>query len=130
LLDRFDLRVHVGRPATDQLLGSAGGEPSWVVRERVLEARCRAQRRGHGPNSTLTVATLDEVAPLTADARAIMRSELDQGRLSGRGLHRVRRVARTLADLRGAEEVEAGDLVTALQLRVDVLAPPSRVVAS
>ena len=42
------------------------------------------------------------VAPLTADARALLRIEIERGRLTGRGYHRIRRVARTIADLGGA----------------------------
>jgi magnesium chelatase family protein len=53
----------------------------------------------------------------------LLRNELERGRLSGRGLHRVRRVARTLADLDGDHEViDDGAIATALQLRVDVAA--------
>lgn len=121
LLDRFDLRVWVGRPATDQLLDDRPGESTAVVRERVLAARAIAEARGFGANSTLSGSELDEVAPLDAEARAIVRRELDRGRLSGRGLHRVRRVARTIADLRGAVEVGAGDVVLALELRIDLV---------
>lgn len=123
LLDRFDLRVWVGRPSPEQLLDDRPGESSSVVRERVLAARERAVARGHGPNSTLSGAALDEVAPLSAEALAIVRSELDRGRLSGRGLHRVRRVARTIADLRGGGEVIGVDeVLLALQMRVDLAA--------
>ena len=50
-------------------------------------------------NRALAGSELDEYAPLDRAARAVLRRELDLGRLSGRGLHRVRRVARTLADL-------------------------------
>ncbi len=122
LLDRFDLRVYVDRPAPDQLMDGGKGEPTWVVRERVAAARAHADRRGHGANSTLDIGMLDEVAPLSPEARLILRRELDQGRLSGRGLHRIRRVARTVADLRGgAEVVTERDVVRALYMRVDVL---------
>jgi magnesium chelatase family protein len=121
LLDRFDLRVWVGRPSPEQLLDDRPSESSTVVRERVIAARALAGDRGHGPNATLTPAMLDEFAPLTADARAIVRTELDRGRLSGRGLHRVRRVARTIADLRGGgHEIGTAEVVLALQMRVDL----------
>ena len=50
-----------------------------------------------------------------------LRSELEKGRLSGRGLHRIRRVARTIADLEGDfEMVEVGHVAAALSLRVDI----------
>lgn len=121
LLDRFDLRVWVGRPAPEQLLDERKGEPSSAVRERVVAARALATARGHGPNALLSPALLDDVAPLSAEAVSLVRTELDRGRLSGRGLHRIRRVARTIADLRGGGEVvEATDVLLALQMRVDL----------
>ena len=61
-----------------------------------------AQLRQGGLNRSIRVRDLDEVAPLDADARAVLRRELESDRLSGRGYHRIRRVARTIADLRGA----------------------------
>ena len=127
LLDRFDLRVVVGRPDTEQLLDARPAVSSAVVRARVETCRALARSRGHGPNSTLPVAALDEVAPLTSEARAMVRRELDLGRLSGRGLHRVRRVARTLADLDGgALEITSAHIALALALRVDLLAAQGR----
>ena len=120
LLDRFDLRVWVGRPSTEHLLGESCGESTASVRERVLAARERAALRGHGPNSTIPSSVLDDLAPLSSEARDILRTELERGRLSGRGLHRVRRVALTIADLRGADVIDTADLVLALQLRIDL----------
>ncbi|MEY4373236.1 MAG: hypothetical protein RL219_2005 [Actinomycetota bacterium] len=120
LLDRFDLRVWVGRPSTEHLLGEQSGESTAAVRSRVLEARERAHLRGHGANSTIPASMLDDVAPLTADALDIVRGELERGRLSGRGLHRIRRVARTVADLRGSEVVDTADVTVALQMRIDL----------
>ncbi|HEY5876728.1 MAG TPA: YifB family Mg chelatase-like AAA ATPase [Ilumatobacteraceae bacterium] len=123
LLDRFDLRVGVERPGVDELLAMEGGEPSVIVRDRVAVARRRAAARGVLANGLLPASVLDDVAPLTASARQLLRKELERGRLSGRGLHRVRRVARTLADLDGDHEViDDGAIATALQLRVDVAA--------
>lgn len=127
LLDRFDLRVWVGRPTAEQLLDAEPGECSAAVRERVIAARSLAEQRGHGPNSTLSGSDLDEVAPLAPEALDIVRAELDRGRLSGRGLHRVRRVARTIADLRGgAHVIGSTEILLALQMRVDLAIPAGR----
>jgi magnesium chelatase family protein len=63
---------------------------------------------------------LDEVAPLAPEAATLLEGALRSGRLSARGLHRVRRVARTIADLHGGpHEVSAADAAMALSLRVD-----------
>lgn len=119
LLDRFDLRVPVHRPGVEDLLANQPGESSAVVAARVAEARIRATERQGDLNCTLSAGRLDEFAPLDAAASALLRNELEHGRLTGRGYHRVRRVARTLADLRGdaAEAVGEQDVALALRFR-------------
>jgi magnesium chelatase family protein len=122
LLDRFDLRIEVQRPPVDDLLGGEPGESSHVAARRVRTARARAIERGVRCNGAIPGHRLDELAPVTTPARALLRRELELGRLTGRGLHRVRRVARTLADLAGAgDEVDDGFIAMALNLRVDPL---------
>ncbi|HVC74112.1 MAG TPA: hypothetical protein VNC85_10095, partial [Mycobacteriales bacterium] len=62
----------------------------------------------------------DELAPLSSGAKALLRRELELNRLTGRGLHRVRRVARTLADIDGAGPVvDEGLISMALNMRID-----------
>jgi magnesium chelatase family protein len=118
-LDRFDLRVSVGAAKVDDLLGRALGESTAVVRERVLVARELAIARSGKLNATLTADDLEAYAPLDHAAESLVRREFEANRLTGRGLHRVRRVARTIADLSGAPDVIGVDLLTvALQLRV------------
>lgn len=117
LLDRFDLRVPVHRPAVDDLLVNEPGEPTAVVAARVVEARDLALRRQGVLNSSLSVGRLDRSAQLDVGARALLRNELEHDRLSGRGYHRVRRVARTIADLRGETSESVGEDDVALALR-------------
>lgn len=121
LLDRFDLRVEVTRPSVTDLMGHARSEATAAVRARVLEAREVAERRGVGTNAAIPVDRLDELAPLAEGASAVLAEALRSGRLSARGLHRVRRVARTVADLQGApHEVTAAHVAMALSLRIEV----------
>ena len=121
LLDRFDLRVLVARPRVDEILGGPPGESSACVASRVGTARRRAAGRGYSLASGIPGNRLDEIAPLSAGASRLLRRELERGRLSGRGLHRVRRVARTLADLESDDDVIDEAMVRlALQLRVAV----------
>lgn len=135
LVDRFDLRVRVERPDVDELLGSRAGrlagpapESSAAVAARVAAVRALARQRGVESNGLLPAQRLDELAPLCDDARAVLERWLRQGRLSARGLHRVRRVARTVADLAGRDgPIEADDVHTALGLRVDPFGPLDRV---
>lgn len=123
LLDRFDLRLGVQRPEVDELLGAPTGEPTAIGRARVELARARAAERGPWRNGQIPGHLLDEVAPITDAARAVLRRELETGRLTGRGLHRVRRVARTLVDLDppGGDVVGDAAVNLALLLRVDPL---------
>jgi magnesium chelatase family protein len=120
LLDRFDLRVPVSRPLVDDLLVGVDGEPSAVVAQRVVRARDLATRRNSCLNSGIRASLLDSLAPLHPAAQKVLRIELERNRLTGRGYHRVRRVARTLADLDpiGDEIVSEEHVVTALQFRV------------
>jgi magnesium chelatase family protein len=71
-------------------------------------------------NGRLAPIELDKVARLDPEATALLRSELERGRLTGRGLHRVRRVARTIADLAGhiSDTVGGDHVALALHLRV------------
>jgi magnesium chelatase family protein len=123
LLDRFDLRVDVTRPDVDELLRGRGGEPSAAVAARVLGARERAAARGIPCNARLPTDRLDDDARLTDGALAMVETSLRQGRLSARGLARIRRVARTISDLAGLDgPLRAEEVGQALALRGDPIA--------
>ena len=114
LIDRFDLRIVVPRVAVDDLTGPPG-EPSASVRMRVSSAREIQRRRGR-LNRSLTRTALDEMT-WSAGAVGSLRHGVDLLGLTGRGWDRVRRVARTVADLDGRVEISAGDVDLALELR-------------
>jgi len=122
LLDRFDLRVVVSRPDVADLLEPGVAESSAQVAARVSRVRAVARARGTRSNAELGGPMLDRVAVLSGDARALVEHRLRAGRLSARGLQRVKRVARTLADL--AEEdrgvLDERHVAVALELRSDV----------
>lgn len=121
LLDRFDLRVAVTRPDVGDLLDAAPAESSEEVAKRVVRARETSLQRNGVTNSSLTGDLLDRFAPLSASATQLLRTHLERGALSGRGFHRIRRVARTIADLEDAPEVvEEEHVAAALALRVQV----------
>ena len=118
LLDRFDIRVNIARPDADSLVSAVPGEPTAVVAARVAAARLRARQRQGSANSALDADALERHAPLVDAARRLLRAELEAGRLSARGYHRVRRVARTVADLRGdGERLDEEHVAVALALR-------------
>jgi magnesium chelatase family protein len=120
LLDRFDLRIEVTRAHPADLLAGVPGEASAVVAARVVAARCRAADRGVSCNAELSGRRLEREGRLSAGAAAMLEGGLRSGSLSARGLQRVRRVARTLADLAGREgTLGEEDVCLALQLRAE-----------
>jgi magnesium chelatase family protein len=120
LLDRFDLRIGVQRPSPAELFGAPAGETSNEAAERVAAARARALTRTSCLNAALEQADLDVVAPLSDGARKVLESAVGQGRLSARGVGRVRSVSRTIADLEDSgAEVSVEQLCLAMSLRID-----------
>jgi magnesium chelatase family protein len=120
LVDRFDLRVEVGRPDIADLLDHVGGESSALVAARVAAVRRRAAARGVPVNAALPSWRLDDEAPLDHLATRLLELALGGGQLSGRGLGAIRRVARTVADLGGVDGPITGEHVsTALALRAE-----------
>lgn len=120
LLDRFDLRIGVQRPMPSELFGEPAGESSDQVAARVAVARKRALDRSGVINSALDPNELDRVAPLSDGARTVLENAVGQGRLSARGVGRVRAVSRTIADLEDSGDiVSVEQLCLAMSLRVD-----------
>ena len=119
LLDRFDLAVPMARPEMAALLSPGKVEESTgAVASRVAGARLAALVRGVRWNADIPAQALDRVAPLSDEASALLQRRLYDGSLSARGLHRVRRVALTIADLDGSgPPIEACHLAEALALR-------------
>ncbi|HET7120129.1 MAG TPA: YifB family Mg chelatase-like AAA ATPase [Solirubrobacterales bacterium] len=117
LADRIDILAAVRQPSAEEIGGPAG-EASAVVRERVLAARERQERRlGEGRcNAEMTPAEA-RVCPLEGAAAALLADLYAKQRLSGRAHDRALRLARTIADLEGSEEIGEGQMAQALQLR-------------
>ena len=126
LLDRFDLRIQVQRPSAHEMFCAPPGQSTSEVRARVQRAREAAAERGVAANADLDAAALDRLAPLTPAALDLAEVAISDGRLSARGLHRVRTVSLTLADI-AQESPGVEHLAQALNLRVDPLVVDHRV---
>lgn len=101
------------------LTGGPPGESSAVVRERVLTARARQLARAARArvNAQLTGPELKKHAPLNLAGRRLLERSAERLHLSARGFHRIVRVARTIADLSGADAIATEHLMEALQYR-------------
>jgi len=117
LLDRMDLFVDVPRLTREELRGEGPAEPSRLVRERVERARAIQTERQGVPNHALSGRLLREVCSLGGASEALFSRAIDRMDLSGRGHDRVLRVARTVADLCGEDEIAAEHLAEALNYR-------------
>jgi magnesium chelatase family protein len=115
LLDRIDLQVEVLAAPPETMLAAPGGEGSAPVAARVAAARRRQLDRQGRPNGQLDPAELDTHAALEPGAQSLLKRAATQFAWSGRRLHRVMKVARTIADLAGHERVAGEHLAEALQ---------------
>jgi magnesium chelatase family protein len=96
------------------------GETSAAVRDRVVHARTRQHKRYATPlrlNGALSVRELRDACAMEPEAATLLERAAAQLHLSARAVHRVLRVARTIADLGSEETLEASHLAEALQYR-------------
>jgi magnesium chelatase family protein len=118
LLDRIDLQVVVQRlPAETLRPGASTAESSAEVRKRVCAARERQERRSGDCNARLQGELMEEVCALSPEAWELLEQATERFGLSARAHQRVRRVARTIADLAADEYISVQHVAEALGLR-------------
>jgi len=121
LLDRIDIHVDVPRVDYEKLAEDRLSEPSASIRARVEAAREMQRQRFRGTsvicNSEMGPAEVREFCRLDGSAQALLKAAMTQLSLSARGYHRVLKLARTIADLAGAERIEATHIAEAIQYR-------------
>ena len=122
LLDRIDLKVGVRRIRLETLASEPTGEGSAPVRERVVVARKRQMARQGCLNAQLKPARLRQLAGLEPASRQVLERWAEQRGLTARGFHRAWRVARTSADLDGAEHIGERHILEALGFRLQDVA--------
>lgn len=121
LLDRIDLHIEVPAVSYDELSTKAPGEPSAAIRERVIAARKIQQERykeeGITKNADLSSPQVKKFCVLTPEAEELLKNSFDRLDLSARGYYRILKVARTIADLAGADRIELSHITEALRYR-------------
>jgi magnesium chelatase family protein len=113
--------MDVPRVDYEKLASDRTGEASEAVRQRVLSARQRQLARFDGTemtcNADMGPAHIREYCELDDTSKALMRSAMNQLGMSARAFHRVLKLARTIADLADAAEIQAAHLAEAIQYR-------------
>jgi magnesium chelatase family protein len=117
MLDRIDLLVEVPAQRPEVLLAAGPRESSAEVATRVAAARERMLARQGGPNGALDAASLAASMSLEPAARSFLQAAAERLGWSGRALHRVLKVAQTVADLGGEATVQLAHVAEAVQWR-------------
>jgi len=121
LLDRIDIHIEVPRLRQEELVEAPLGEPSAAIRARVMRARARQQERFAGRgffcNAHMRPKDLRAFCPVEEEARNLLRTAIAQLSLSGRAYDRILKLARTIADLEGQEEIQVPHVAEAIQYR-------------
>ena len=121
LLDRIDIHVEAPALSLADLRTEKPGESSTALRTRISAARTRQQRRFTGTRSTsnarMTHSQIRKHCAIDAQIGDLLQHAMEQLSLSARAYDRILKVARTIADLAGAEAIEANHLLEAIQYR-------------
>ena len=123
LLDRIDIHIEVPAVQYKELRGGAAAEGSAQIRERVMAARERQRQRFHHAkdkifaNAQMSTRQIRAHCELGADAERLLERAMQQQGLSARAHDRILKVARTIADLEGAESLAVPHLAEAIQYR-------------
>ena len=122
LMDRIDLHVEVVPVAYKDLSSKSNGEPSSIVRERVINARkIQEKRYAEYPtihaNAQMNTQLIQKYCDLDESCRNILKNAMNRLGLSARAYDRILKVSRTIADLDGSENIQTGHLAEAINYR-------------
>jgi len=118
LLDRIDLQIEVLNIKNSELLSDApSGESSSAVKQRVENARGQQLQRQSKANHLLSSKEIAEVCTLQENDKALLQSAIQKLGLSARSVNRIRKVARTIADLENSDQIQTSHLSEAISYR-------------
>lgn len=122
LMDRIDMRIEVAALDYEELEKREAGEDSAAIRRRVNAAREIQNRRFAGDpgiyaNAQLTPSLIEKYCVLNPSEQALMKKIYRRMSLSVRGYHRILKLARTIADLAGVEQIDGAHLMEAVRYR-------------
>ncbi len=121
LLDRIDLHIEAPALSLAELRNDQAGESTAAIRERVEQARQIQLGRFHGShltaNARMPPSLLKKFCPLDSTLGDLLQQAMEQLSLSARAYDRILKVARTIADLAGAERIASPHLLEAIQYR-------------
>jgi magnesium chelatase family protein len=121
MLDRIDIHIEVPRLEREELTNKEPGEPSAAIRDRVGDARerqlSRFRKRSFFCNGEMGARDVERVCVIGPEAEALLKSAVDRLGLSARAYHRVLKLARTIADLDRADDIDVPHVAEAVQYR-------------
>ncbi|MBV2234402.1 MAG: YifB family Mg chelatase-like AAA ATPase [Sterolibacterium sp.] len=117
MLDRIDLLIEVPSLSDDELQSRAASEDSATVRQRVIAARARQLARQGKPNALLGPTEIDTHCSPDAAGSTLLRQAISRLSLSARAYHRILKVARSIADLAGSEQIAPAHIAEAIHYR-------------
>jgi len=121
LLDRIDIHLEVPRVDCEKLSGDRVGETSKSIRKRVQVARDIQQQRFVSSqsdiicNADMRVGEIRQFCKMQDEGQSLIRAAMTQLNLSARAYHRILKLARTIADLAGSDEIQSPHLAAVLQ---------------